>query len=115
MSKLLHDAEALLPLGLHRERMQAFRREVHAASLVRQISAAFFDLLSCYVDALSETVAVLVERQRLMNEGSNGGVNNPMTWQAFQEDTFVSEKCRRIHGNRRRAQWCRANSFRNGS
>jgi hypothetical protein len=84
MSKLLQDAEALLPLWASiRTRMQAVHQGLYA--VMSRDERQYFDLLSRYVDALSATVATLVERQRLLNEGSKGGTKNPMTWQAFQE------------------------------
>lgn len=84
MSKLLQDAEALLPLWASiRTRMQAFHQRSYA--VMSRDDRQYVDLLSRYVDALSATVATLVDRQRLLNEGSKGGTKNPMTWQAFQE------------------------------
>ena len=84
MSKLLQDAEALLPFWHSmRDRMQAFRQRSYAA--MSRDEQHYFDLLSRYVDALSATVVALVDRQRLLNDGSKGGTDNPMTWQAFQD------------------------------
>jgi hypothetical protein len=84
MSKLLEDAESLLPFwkSLH-ERMEVFRESSYSS--LSEDEKHYFDLLASYVDALSETVVALVDRQRLMNEGSKGGPKNPMTWDAFQE------------------------------
>lgn len=84
MANLLHDAEALLPFWAStQDRTQAFRQRSYA--VMSRDEQHYFDLLSRYVDALTATVAALVDRQRLLNEGSKGGTNNPMTWQAFQE------------------------------
>jgi hypothetical protein len=84
MSKLLQDAEALLPLWTSiRTRMQSFRQRSYAALSTDE--RHYFDLLSRYVDALIATVTTLADRQRLLSEGSKGGTKDPMTWQAFQE------------------------------
>jgi hypothetical protein len=84
MSKLLKDAEALLPFWTStRTRVQASRQRSHGR--LSPDEQRYFDLLSRYVDALSDTVEALVDRQRLLNEGSKGGTQNPMTWPVFQE------------------------------
>jgi hypothetical protein len=84
MSRLLADSEQLLPLWSRIQGdMEAFR---HASySSLGEDERTHFNLLSCYANAVTKTVTVLVDRQRLLNEGSRGGANNPMTWKAFQE------------------------------
>jgi hypothetical protein len=84
MSKLLKDSEALVPLwdGLT-ARIEDFKSsEYHSLSPDER---DFFDVLSRYVDALRNTVAALVDRQHLMNEGAKGGREIPMSWSAYQE------------------------------
>lgn len=85
MSKLLADAEGLLPFwSTMHQRLQDFRQASYP-----DLSAderRYFDLLSHYVEALQKTVAALIGRQRLLKEGSKGRRENPMTWDAFQEN-----------------------------
>lgn len=84
MSKLLKEAEALLPFWTStRARIQASHQRSHGR--LSPDEQRYFDLLSRYVDALSDTVEALADRQRCLNEGSKGGTQNPMTWQVFQE------------------------------
>lgn len=84
MSRLLQDAEALLPFWTAtRASIQETRQRSYGR--LSPDERRYFDLLSRYVDALSDTVKALVDRQRLLNEGSKGGTQNPMTWQVFQE------------------------------
>ena len=84
MSKLLEESEQLIPIwAAIQERLEAFRR-VSYSSLTPE-ERAYFDLLSRYAAALTQTVHALVDRQRLLNEGSRGGRKNPMTWELFQE------------------------------
>jgi len=84
MSKLLEDSEALVPLwdGISKE-LEDFKST--DSLCLSEDERGFFDVLSRYVEALQKTVIALVERQRLMNEGAQGGRNNPMTWSAYQE------------------------------
>ncbi len=90
MSKLLEDSERLLPLweAIH-EKTEFFQRSTYS-SLTKD-EKYYFDLLSQYVDSVRGTVAALVDRQRLMNEGSKGGPNNPMTRELLKEKEKVYE------------------------
>ena len=88
MSKLLADSEKLLPLWEEiRQKMEDFRRSAYSS--LSEDERYYFDVLSRYVDAVRKTVATLVDRQRLMNEGSKGGPNNPMTWEACQQKETI--------------------------
>ena len=84
MSKLLEDSEGLPPLWdtIH-QKMEVFRQSAYSS--LSKDEKRYFDILSRYVDAVRKTVTALIDRQRLMNEGSKGGSRNPMTWEAFQE------------------------------
>lgn len=84
MSKLVEDAEGLRPLWstIH-QKMESFRTASYSA--LSKDERRYFDMLGRYVDAVSRTVTALIERQRLLNEGSKGGAKNPMTWKAFQQ------------------------------
>jgi len=88
MSKLLEDSEGLLPLWdtIH-QKMEVFRQS--ACLSLSKDEEHHFDILSRYVDAVRKTVTALVDRQRLMNEGANGG---SVSWEAFQE----KERCYKI-------------------
>lgn len=81
MSKLLEDAEGLLPLwdAIH-QKMEVFRQSVYSS--LSKDEKHYFDILSRYVDAVRKTVTALIDRQRLMNERSKGGT---MTLEAFQK------------------------------
>lgn len=84
MSKLLEESEQLIPIwAAIQERLDAFRRVSHSS--LTPDERAYFDLLSRYAAAVAQTVHALVDRQRLLNEGSRGGRKNPMTWQLYQE------------------------------
>ncbi|MGB8951372.1 MAG: hypothetical protein WCC06_01710 [Candidatus Aminicenantales bacterium] len=84
MSKLLEDSEGLLPLWdtIH-QKMEVFRQSAYSS--LSKDEKHYFDILSRYVDAVRKTVTALIDRQRLLNEGSKGGSRNPMTWEAFQQ------------------------------
>jgi hypothetical protein len=84
MSKLLEDSEGLLPLwdAIH-QKMEAFRQSAYSS--LSKDERYYFDILARYVVALRRTVAALVDRQRLLNEGTKGGSNNSMSWEAYQE------------------------------
>ena len=84
MSKLLEDSEGLMPLWdtIH-QKMEVFRQSNY--SFLSKDEKHYFDILSRYVDAVRRTIAALVDRQRLLNEGSKGESRNPMTWGAFQQ------------------------------
>jgi hypothetical protein len=81
MSKLVKDSEGLLPFWdtIH-QKMEVFRQSDYSSLLKDE--RFYFDILSCYVAAVRKTVVTLIDRQRLMNERSEGGA---MTWGAFQQ------------------------------
>ncbi len=91
MSSLLQQAEALLPIwdGLQ-HRLVAFHRSSY--TLLSPDERRYFDLLSRYADALRDTVRALVDRQRLLSQGSMGGSGNPMTREALQQKQRVYEE-----------------------
>lgn len=91
MSSLLQQAEALVPVwdGLQ-HRLVEFHRPSY--SLLSPDERRYFDLLSRYVDAVRDTVSALVDRQRLLSQGSMGGSGNPMTWEALQQKQRVYEE-----------------------
>jgi hypothetical protein len=81
MSKLLEDSEGLLPLwDVIHQKMEVFRKSAY--STLSKDEKYYFDILSRYVDTVRKTVTALIDRQRLMNEGSKGGT---MTREAFQQ------------------------------
>jgi hypothetical protein len=84
MSKLVEDSEGLVPLwdGI-RQKIVAFHRSSY--SLLSEDERSYFDILSRYVDAVCDTVMALVDRQRLLSQGSMGGPGNPMTLEALQQ------------------------------
>jgi hypothetical protein len=82
-SKLLEDSEKLLPLwDAILQKMEVFRQSAYPS--LSKDEKYYFDILSRYVDAVRKTVIVLIDRQRLLNEGSKGGLKNPMTWEAWR-------------------------------
>ena len=84
MSQLLHEAERLQPLWGHiRRQLDEFWTA--SASLLTSHERGYLQLLVSYTDAMSKTVDTLVDRQRLLNEGSKTLKGKPMTWEAFQE------------------------------
>ena len=84
MSLLLSDAENLMPLWDSIVcRVETFRVK-HAASLSGE-EERYLEILSSYAEAVRRTVAALVERQRLANEGSKGGPENSLTLAAHRK------------------------------
>ena len=84
MSDLLEHSERLVPVWDDIEETMAAFRYV-ATPHWSNDEKRYFDILSRYASALRKTVDALVDRQRLMYEGSKGGRNNAMTWEAYQE------------------------------
>lgn len=84
MSQLLQYAETLIPLwnGII-ENIASFSRD--ANSYLNEDERYYFQILSRYAQAVNETVVALVERQRLLNERSKGGHDNPVNWDAYQD------------------------------
>ena len=84
MWKLLADAEELLPFWTTMQhRLEAVRQASYSSLSTDE--RRYFDLLTRYVEEVNKTIAALVERQRLLNEGSKGGARNLMRWEAFQQ------------------------------
>ena len=84
MSKLLEDSERLVPLwDAIYKKMEDFQQLSHSS--LSNNERYYFEILSRYVDAVRETIVALVDRQRLLNEGSEGGANNPMIWDVLQQ------------------------------
>jgi hypothetical protein len=84
MSELLHEAERMQPLWRSiRQQLEEFRTASLPALATHE--RHYLHLLASYADAVSKTVDLLVDRQRLLNEGSKTRKNSPMTWDAFQE------------------------------
>jgi hypothetical protein len=88
ISKLLEDSERLVPLweAIYQE-IDAFRHSAYSS--LSKDEKYYFDILKRYVDAIRKTVTALVDRQRLMNEGSKAGSSNRMTWEACQQKESV--------------------------
>lgn len=84
MSQLLADADGLVPVWAGIQRRLADVRQAAYASM-SHTEQAYLNLLSKYVDAVAQTVWALVERQRLLADGSQGGGGNPMTWDRFKD------------------------------
>jgi hypothetical protein len=84
MSKLLEESEQLLPLwdAIH-QRIEEFRQSAYSS--LSKDEKRYFDILSRYAEAVRQTVSALVDRQRLLNQGSVGGPSNPMTWELLQQ------------------------------
>lgn len=84
MSQLLQDAESLIPLwnGIT-EKIILFGRDENSS--MDEEERYYFDILSRYSKAVNETVIALVERQRLLNERSKGGHDNPVNWKLYQD------------------------------
>lgn len=88
MSKLLEDSEKLLALwDAIQHKIELFRQSAYG-SLTRD-ERSYVDVLARYAFAVRRTVAALVDRQRVLNEGSRGGRNNPMTWELCQKKEKV--------------------------
>ena len=84
MAALLADSEALVPVWVEiRTEVAEFRRS--AGPTLTPDERRYLDILERYMDALERTVAALIERQRLLAEGSKSRRNSPMTWETFQE------------------------------
>lgn len=84
MSKLLGDADRLLPLwSTIYQKVESFRHASYSALSTDE--RRYFDMLARYVASLNKTVMALVDRQHLLNEGSKGMADNPMTWETFQQ------------------------------
>jgi hypothetical protein len=84
MSKLLEDAETLAPLWKAiNQKVESFRLS-HYSSLSKE-EQHFLDILSRYVAAIQKTITMLIERQRLLNEKSKGGSNNPTTLGKYKQ------------------------------
>jgi len=84
MSQLLQDTETLIPLwnGIN-EKIASFS---HVANFsMDEDERCYFEILSRYAQAVKETVVALVERQRLLNERSKGGHDNPVSWKVYQD------------------------------
>jgi hypothetical protein len=84
MSKLLEDSERLLPQWevIH-QKVETFRHSNYSS--LSKDEKCYFDILSRYVAAVRKTVAALIDRQRLMAEGSKSRANNPMTLEAYKQ------------------------------
>ena len=84
MSKLLEDSERLLPQWevIH-QKMEAFRRSNYSS--LSKGEKCYFNILSRYVAAVRKSVVALIDRQRLMAEGSKSRANNPMTLEAYKQ------------------------------
>lgn len=90
MSRLLQESERLVPMwAAINEQLELFRRTPY--SVLTPEERSYCELLLSYASALTVTVRALVDRQRLLNEGSVGGQNNPMTWELFREKERVYE------------------------
>jgi hypothetical protein len=84
MSQLLDDSERLIPLwAATQEQLEGFWHTSYLSLTPDERS--YFDLLSRYARAIEETVYALVERQRLLDEGSRLGRNNTLTWELIQD------------------------------
>lgn len=88
MSKLLEDAERLVPQWEEIcRKLDSFRRANYAS--LSKDEGFYFDILFRYTAAVRRTVVALVDRQRLMAEGSKGGPNNSMTFEACKQKEEV--------------------------
>jgi hypothetical protein len=84
MSQLLQDAKRLIPIWNDiTEKITSFGSE--ACSSMDEDERCYFDVLDRYAQAVNETVVALVERQKLLNDRSKGGQNNPVNWSVYQE------------------------------
>jgi hypothetical protein len=78
MSAMLAEAENLVPAwDAIAQRIESFRLS-HSYALPAD-ERKYLEILSRYVVAVQRTIVALVERQRLLNQGSLGGGNNPIT------------------------------------
>ena len=84
MSKLLEDAQELVPVwDLIHTRVENFR--VDYGSYLPEKEDEYLHILVRYVGSVRKTIGALVDRQTLLFEGSKGGANNAMTWQACKD------------------------------
>lgn len=84
MSQLLQEAEKLIPAWNDiAEKVESFSRNVESS--IKEDEKLYLELLVQYAEALRETVLALVERQRVLNERSKGGRDNPITWDVYQQ------------------------------
>jgi hypothetical protein len=84
MSQLLQDAERLIPIWNDiTEKIASFGSEAYSS--MDEDERCYFDILNRYAQAVNETVVALVERQKLLNDRSKGGQNNPVNWSVYQE------------------------------
>jgi len=91
MSGLLEESEDLVPLwDAIRQKMVDFRRSSY--SFLSADEQSYFDILSRYVEAVCDTVRALVDRQRLLSQGSMGGPPNPMTLEPLQQKQRIYEQ-----------------------
>lgn len=91
MSQLLQDTETLIPLWNDiTDKIISFGR--NANSSMDEDERYYFEILSRYAQAVKETVVALIERQKLLNERSKGGHDNPVSWEVYQdaEKTYQS-------------------------
>lgn len=83
MPVLLSESQALIRMWASvRQEVDWCRARVDGARMPNE--RRYLDLLAEYVRALERTAEALVVRQKLLAEGSSGGRNNPMTWEAFR-------------------------------
>ena len=84
ISQLLQDAERLTPIwnGIT-EKIASFGSEAYSS--MNENERCYFDILNRYAEAVNETVVALVKRQKLLNDRSKGGQNNPVSWSVYQE------------------------------
>ena len=84
MSQLLHDAETLIPIwsGIN-EKIASFGRDAYSS--MNEDERYYLEILNRYAQAVNEVVVALVERQKLLNDRSKGGHNNPANWNVYQD------------------------------
>lgn len=83
MPVLLSESEALVPMWVAiRRKVEEYRASVDGALMPNE--RRYLNLLADYVEAVERTIEALVARQKLLAQGSRGGRNNPMTWEAFR-------------------------------
>lgn len=92
------DAEDLAPLWQEiTEQISEFRGRYYSHLSAEE--SYYFSLLSRYGDAVRETIDALIDRQRLMNEGSKSGRGNAMTWPGALAD-LLTQPCLDVYGHR---------------
>ena len=83
-SKFLEDSEQLLVLwGAIGKKIKVFQQTAYPTLSADE--KYYFEILARYAAALQKTVAALVDRQRLLAQRSEGGPQNPMSWEACQQ------------------------------